>query len=287
MAYEWCSEICKGYRGLEDGEELLFFSLQIGFRGLDLRDQGLFRAFVHTNHHGYMRDIVFRSGDDEAVADLLYAWTTPSYTPYEFLNTWPRHFVRLRPATITSERLRRLVIHSVGYINFREVGDVEVGELTALLDRLSINIDDMYSPVSWLHLLLYLVQSPEGRRSLSHPYWELMVELAADESLFQNNPINYNQQLQVMFSLEEEKGWDMLECWCGFVWLRRCPRIGTITGDLERTTLSLLRQRPGAVKKLERWIQRLRMGDARECLECLRWICDRGGLEAVSQKGIS
>jgi len=54
--------------------------------------------------------------------------------------------------------------------------------------------------------------------------------------------------------------------------------------DLERTMLSLFRQRPGAVKKLERWIQRSSMPQAPDSLECLRWICERGGTGAASRQ---
>ena len=37
LSYKWCSTISKGYQGLEDGEELLFLSLKVGFRGLNVR----------------------------------------------------------------------------------------------------------------------------------------------------------------------------------------------------------------------------------------------------------
>jgi hypothetical protein len=280
MAYEWCSAICEGHPGFGDGEELLFLSLKIGFRGLDFRDDWLSMGLVHTKHCGRMGEIVFNSGDDEAIADLLQAWVT-FCGRYRLRNLWPRLLVRLRPATFTSQRLRQLVIRSVECVNFQEAGDIKVEELTALLDCLHVGVDDIRPRDSWLHLLIYIVRSPEGRRTLSYPYWELLVELAVGASWLRNDVIEYDQQ--AMSSFEDEEEWDKLECWSGFIWLLQRPKIDTITEDLERATLSLSRQRPGAVRKLEQWMQRSPIDDAPEALECLRWICERGGLEAVSQ----
>ena len=59
-----------------------------------------------------------------------------------------------------------------------------------------------------------------------------------------------------MVALEEEGQWDALERWSGFVWLTRCPKIDTIPEDVERTTLSLFRHRPNAVRKLEQLLRR-------------------------------
>jgi len=89
MSYKWCSEISKGYQGLEDGEELLFLSLKIGFRGLDVRRRWSDTMLVHTRHHRYVGDIVFNNGDAEIVADLLQAWISPhhSHMSYSILDT--------------------------------------------------------------------------------------------------------------------------------------------------------------------------------------------------------
>jgi len=285
MSYKWCSAICKGYQGLEDGEELLFASLRVGFRGLDVQYRRTVTGLVHTRHHRYVGDIVFNSGDDEVIADLLQAWTSPdrSHTSYHLLNTWPQYVIRLRRVVSTSQRLRRLVIRSVELLGPQQVRQVGVEEFTALLDCLRVGTDDMDSEIEWLQLLLYVVQLPEGRRTLPYPYWELIVELVVDKSWFRRgDPIDYD--LQVMLSLQEEEEWDMLECWSGFIWFLRCPKVDTMPEDLECTMLSLFRQRPGAVEKLERWIQRSSMPKVTECLECLQWICERGGLDAASRQ---
>ena len=283
MAYGWCSAIGKEYQGLDDGKELLFLSLKVGFRGLDVRYHWTDTGLVHTKYHQRMGKIVFDSGDVEVVSDLLQAWTTYDYsqTLYKLFDTWPMHLIRLQRTISTSQRLRGFVIRSVECLGPQQVEQVGVEEFAALLDRLGVGVDDMGSENDWVLLLLYVVRSPQGRRSLSYPYWELMMELAIDKPWFRNDPIDYD--LEVMLSLEEEGEWDKMECWGGFVWLIRCPKTDTITEDLERLTVSLFRQRPGAVKKLEQLVRRSRMNYAPECLECLQWICEREGLEATSQ----
>jgi len=108
MSYKWCSAISEGYQDLEDGQELLFLSLKVGFRGLDVRDDWEDMMLVHTVHHQYIGDIVFNSGDDEVIADLLQAWTSPHdlNTSCHLLNTWPQHLPRLQLAVSSSQRLR-------------------------------------------------------------------------------------------------------------------------------------------------------------------------------------
>ena len=281
MAYGWCSAICKRYQSLEDGKKLLFLSLKIGFRGLNPPHHTIDGHLIHTKHHWHIADIVFNSRKNEAIADLLEAWVEPTATSHKLLDTWPKLLVRLRPANLTSQRLRRLAIYSLELIG-PQVRDVGVEELIALLDRLSVGVADIALRKKWLWLLLYIVQSPEGRRSLSYPHWEFMVELADSVNWFQDASIDCD--LEVMFSLEEEEEWDKLECWSGLVWSYRSPKIDTITEDLERATLSLLRQRPGALRKLQWRMWASHMEDPSEYLRCLRWICERGGLEVVSQE---
>lgn len=284
MAYGWCSAVCKEFRDLADGEELLFLSLEIGFRGLDSQYQWTDIRLVHTNHHQHMAEIVFNSGDEEVIADFLQAWLTHdnSLRSSQLLDTWAKHFVLLQHVTFTSRRLWRLTVRSVERLGFDLLQRVGVEGIVPVLDRLRVDIDDVDSRNRWLQLLLEIVRSPEGRRSLGYPYWELMVELAVSGAWFLCGDIDF--ELQVMISLEEEQEWDILECWTGFVWLLRHPKINGVPEDLERVTLSLFRQRSGATQKLGEWLQRSGMHDAPECLEFLRWICERAGFEAVSQQ---
>ena len=293
MAYEWCSAICEAYEGLWNGGKLLFASLKVGFRGLDIQNYFAYQELVHTKHHRDMAKIVFNGGDDEVIADLLQAWTGAYHDSdmHELLglaDTLPRLFIRHQHQISTSRRLRLLVIHSVGYLGPEQVEQVGMEEFTELLDCLSVGIDDMdwlrgpSGSDSWVHLLSYVIESPQRRRSLPHPYWELMIELLLAVG-YTEYWDRFDDDLRIMLSLEEEEEWDKLECWTGSVWLRRRPGIYTIREDLERVTLSLFRRRPGAVQKLEQWLERSR---ASESLECLQLICKREGIEVVSWQDI-
>jgi len=179
-----CSVISRGYQGLEDGEDLLFTLLKIGFRGLDVRYRWTVAGLVYTRHHRYMGDIVFNSGDDEVIADLLQAWTSPdcSHTSHNLLNAWPQHLTRLQHVVPTFRRLRRLVIRSDELLGPQKVRQVGVEELTALLARLSVGAGDMDLEIKWLQLFLYVVRLPEGRRTLPYSCWELITELAVSQS---------------------------------------------------------------------------------------------------------
>ena len=108
---------------------------------------------------------------------------------------------------------------------------------TVLLDRLSIGVGDVGSRNRWLRILQDVVQSPDGRRSLGYPHWELMLELSVTGVWFMTDPINY--ELQIMVLLEEEREWDRLGCWMGFVSLTRRPKINAIPEALECVALSL------------------------------------------------
>lgn len=288
MAYEWCSVICEEYPSLRDGEELLFLSLEIGFRGLDPRYLWKDARPIHSKHYQHMADVVFNGGGDEVIADLFQAWITHSFSqrPPKLLKPWAKYLIHLEGVTSTSQRLRRLAIHSVERLGFRPFKQAGVEVFTALLDRLGVGADDLSDANSrngWLGLLLGVVQSPDGRRFLGYPYWELIPELAATMGWFSYFPAGY--ETQIMESLEEEQEWDMLGCWVGFVWLLRRPKINSMPEDLERVTLLLLHQRPGVAKKLVGWLQRSPIHDTPECLESLRWIRERAGLSAASRRG--
>ena len=174
-----------------------------------------------------------------------------------------------------------------------------------LLDRLGVGIDDvpdMYDKCRLLVLLTEVVRSLEGRQSLSYLYWEFMPELALgsamDGTLDRSwlhvlrspelrTPGSVNYEVQIMVSLEEEQQWDKLECWMGFVWFILRPKIDSIPEDVERVTLSLLRQRPGAAKKLERQLHRGTVDDTPECIEYLQRVCEQAGLGAASRQDVS
>ena len=272
MAYEWCSVICENYTGLADGNKLLFLSLEIGFRHLDYRNPQMEARITHTELHNRMVDIVFEGGNDEVVADLLHAWT--SYPPGPSLGKCARHLVGLRP---TSQRLRRLVIRSIELIDPQEFEAV-AEDFLRLLNHLHVAVGDMDGGGPWGNLLTCIIQHPEGVLHLSHPYWELLVELFFSGSLLQREGITWSQD--IMENLEEGQEWDKLESWMCLVWMAWPPEGGETTErDLGHVTLSLFRQRPGAVQKLVLWVKRWNKKCHQDVPESFRWICDLARLK--------
>jgi len=229
----------------------------------------------------------------------------------ELLNLWVAYLVSLGRVTSFSQRLRRLTIYPITSPAFhrpsRLFEPAGAEGIIMLLDRLGIGIDDvpdMDDKCSLLTLLAEVVGSPEGRRSLSYPYWELILELALGlvgdgalndvwldeiQSPERRTPRSTNYEvMQVMVSLEEAQEWDKLECWMGFVWYTLwCLKTDLIPEDVERVTLSLLRQRPGAAKKLERQLQRVTVDNTTQCLEHLQRVCEQAGLESASRQNAS
>ena len=275
MAYELCSVICERYSSLVDGKELLLRSLEIGFRHLDPQDPRVAAELTHTEHHRHMVDAVFESRDDEAIGDLLHAWTSidnDGNGPYASLDMCVRHLVGLRPS---SRRLRRLVIRAVELIGSRRFGQVGVEESVDLLDTLRVGVEDIDDGTQWATLLLDTIQHPEGIRCLSYPYWELLVELSIPVPRL---PRYTAWGSRIMRSLEEDEEWDKLECWMGVIWMA-----GVTTEDLERVMLLLFRQRPCAIGKLEQWMERWSKSHNRVVPNVFQQICEQARREATEQ----
>jgi len=316
-AHEWCSVISKNYQKINDGEELIFHCLEIGFRGIDFEyrwpDAWPRTQLTYTKHYQHIADIVSNGGSDETIADLLQAWIIHSHANVSLglLKPWATLLIRLGRVAPTPRRLRLLAIYSVLFLGFQlgfnMVELAEVEEFVMLLNRLGIGIRDIpagRNRCRLLVLLLEVIQSHKGRQSLSYSYWELIPELALSLAVPQGGCLEYhwlgisqppdgrlpesiNYVMRVMVSLEEEQEWDRLECWMGFVWFVLRPKIDSILEIVERLTLSLLRQRPGVAEKLEQRLQRVTLRDTSECLECLRQVCERAGLEAASRQNAS
>jgi len=288
MAYEWCSLICENSQGLnlKDRERLLLLSLKIGFRRLDPGHQWIEDLRLnHTEHHRGLADVVFESGDSEAIADLLHAWTLDGqyYRPTRtLLGICTGHLVDLHNRVPFSSRLRRLVIRSVEVIGYKGFEGVGVERFIELLNYLHVTVEDMDRKFKWANLLLDTLQSPEGIRHLPHWYWELLVELALTTPrwLRDENPV-YNSQ--VVKSLTEAEEWDKLECWVGTIWIIWPPGASRIKeDDLEWLTLLLFYQRPGAVQKLTQWMERWGGESGKEVPASFERIC-RKVREAAQQ----
>lgn len=269
-------------KGPEDGEgDLPFILLKIGFHDLDTRHHWVDTEFIHTKYHRRMARIIFNSEDGEAIADLLQAWTSShKHHPLahgKLQRTWALHLVRLQDLVSTSERLRQLVIRSVACLGPWQVGQVGAKKFIALLSCLDVGFEDVDGPSVWLDLLIFVITDyPQERRFLPHSYWILMANLAIENPGSSPWGEYIDRGLQVMSSLEKAREWDKLACWSIVVWLLRWLKIGTVPEDMKDMTLSLFRERPDAVRKIEESLSTFRNPNAPKCLERLRSICGLG-----------
>jgi len=255
-AYEWCSMICKNYQNLEDGQILLFLSLEIGFRHLDPKSPWNVVSLTHTEHHSKMADIIFESGDHEAITNLLLAWTLGDEppSPQRPLNACARHITLLPKPHLFSLRLQQVIIHSIitiGYEGFKEAG---VEEFVALLDNLHFDTDNPQWKCQWVMLLLDVLQSSEAAQLLSQHHWKSLVELVIQWSEYlEYGWATYNPQ--IMTNLKGAQEWDKLECWIGVVWLMWPPENDkTMEMDLEDGMLLLSHKQPGSIQRLQQWM---------------------------------
>ena len=252
MAYGLCSAVCKNHESFQDWKSLLLPLLEMGFRRFGPKDSWMPVRLTHTEHHRKLADVVFESGDPEAIADLLRAWTIrdDSYQWADgLLGICTRRLIDLHSLVPFSPRLRGLVIQfieRVGYKGFEEVG---VERFVELLNYLRVGIDDLDYMFHWIPLLLDAVQSSVGFQHLSNRSWELLVELIL---VFGATNATFNRQ--IMTSLLDGEEWDKLECWIGVVWMAWPPETDEMVEDLRRAMVSLFRQRPGAAEKLEGWM---------------------------------
>ena len=269
MAYGWCSVIFENHSRLADGTRLLSLSLQIAFCHLDPRRPQI----PTTEHHQRMVDLVFESGDEEAIADLLHSWTchSDSHQPSPSLGMCAGHLIG---SHYSSQKLRRLVIRSIELIEPQEFEGIGVAEFCRSLDHLCVGVEDVDREDRWSNLLMCIIQRPEGVRCLSHPYWELLVASSLSGSL-QSGGVTWNPDITV--NLEDSQEWGKLECWMGIVWMLWPPETGVTTeADLGRVSVSLFRRRPGSVRKLgQRLVDQWREARPDGVPESFRRICDR------------
>ena len=273
MAYELCSLLCENHQCFEDRDSLLLLSLEVGFRRLDPEDSWIDDKLTHTEQHRGLVNVVFESGNGEAIADLLYVWTAESlhHDPAStLLDFCTGHLIDLHDRVPFSSRLRLLVIRSVGIIGYKGFEGLGVERFIRLLNHLRITLEDV--DFRWKHLLLDTLRTPEGIRHLPYWCWELLVEVAITYFWWPGDcePV-YDPHVVTFLTGAED--WDKLEYWMGVVWILWPPGAGgTTEEELERLTLLLFRQRPGAVQELTRWIGQSSRG-SRKVPESFKRIC--------------
>ena len=250
LAYEWCSVICRNYSSLRYGKDLLLLSLQIGFSHLDPKRYQIDAKLTHTEHHKGMAAIIFDSGDQEAIADLLNAWTSrsSSHGPFTSLHICIDHLIGLHRWTL-SPRLRQFIIYTIQLIGYQPFEVAGVEGFIGLLNSLQVHVEDINSRLQWTRLLLNTIQSSEGAQHLSLQYWELLGQLVVSCSQYLgDNPYNPN----TITSLKEVEEWDKLKYWVGTIWMVWPPEGGKTTEkDLEHVMLLLFHQQPGAVQEIK------------------------------------
>jgi len=270
VAYKWCSMVCESHSNLENREDLLLLALEIGFRHISPQSDWMEAKLTHMESHQKMVNIVFQSGQHEAIADLLCSWTSTSIShhPHPSLKTCAKYLVGLSHLQPFSPRLQQAIIKSIDLIDHKEFEQVGMEGVIGLLDGLHVNIDNIPKNHGWTGLLLNIVQSPEGIQYASHQYWELLVELVVS---FPWGLGGNTCGPHTMKSLEDAKEWDKLECWMGIIWIKQSldedleadEELET-DEELEHVTLSLFQQRPGAIQRLEHWVGKMSLYSARQ-----------------------
>jgi len=219
-----------------------------------------------------MADAVFEGGDEEVIADLLHAWTSrnDSHKPPSSLDMCARHLVSLQP---TSRRLRWLVIRVVESIGCRGFEQVGLKGFCELLDHLHVSAKDIDDKGVWATILLDTIRSSGGSRHLSHPHWEMLVELVTLESRLLEGAV---WSPCITTSLKADLAWGGLECWLSVIWMAWPLEAGGTAGEgVRRAMLSLFRPRPGAIPKLEQWIGRWSVNHGKAMPENFRKICEQ------------
>jgi len=274
MAYEWCSVICENYSNLTDGGFLLSYSLEIGFGHLGLENLQGMGELTHTTHHRKMIDIIFCEMNPQGIVNLLLAlilscrFAGEDYdegvaeslmnldslrqppNPYMSLRMCAGHLIGLsdwhRPYSRATTIIR--AIELMGCWRFERVG---LEGMVALLNGLDVSFEDVERDWVWKELLQAIIKSSSGIPPLSLQWWRLLVELAIKK------PLGVDAYVpQIMASLERAEEWDKLVCWLGVVWTSWPPETGKTTEEeLERVMQSLSRQRPGAIRELEQWVE--------------------------------
>jgi len=255
MAYGWCSVICENYSILEDAEDLLLLSLETGFRLVDPR-KSIEATLIHTKHHQKLASIVFNSGDGEAIADLLCAWTSESdfHKPYPQLKICVEHLIGLlHYIPPFSPRFQSHIMNAIEYIGYQQFEQVGAEEFIRLLNDLGAYSGDQFGGLGWTRLLLDTIKSSKEVQHLSHPYWRLLVNRAAYWS-GELEAGTYSPHPMVL--LEGAKEWNKLKYWIITVWLVWPPEGGETTEeDLENVMLSLFYQQPSILQELEEEIE--------------------------------
>ena len=258
---------------LNDYMDLLFTTLEVGFRPAGSGHDQRFLSLNHTPHHNQMFEAAFSSDDDEVIADAMRAWSAGGCPP---TGSCVRYFTRrMGEATPFSPRLREVAISAIERTWPSELA-TSGSETVRLLHRLDVNVGDTEGGHGWVELLVGVIRSPVGFKNLSPCYWRLLGKLISVNSRVWSLA---SRDVEVMRSLEEAEDWEKLEVWMAVMWKAPIfPKFKSVEG-IEEVTLKLALRRPSALQRFEDLCKR----DAPHSQPKLklRGICDRARAEQL------
>ena len=263
-AYVWCLAIHEHCNFFEDWENLLLVCLELAFRRLDPR-ASIPTELTYNEDYQELVDVVFKSQNSEAIADLLHSWIATTFTSkfQEGVGICTRLLADFHNLVPLPQRLRLLVIRYVGNVGYEGFEDTGVEKFTELLDHLHPSVEEV-GAWGWSSLLLAVILSPEGIQHLSHWYWELLAELTLLQRV---SSFRVTNAVGIAKTLIEAREWGKLECWIRAVWVVPSLMHGgehdleiaasteagiTIEGVLE----ILFQEQPHAAQRLEEWMKR-------------------------------
>ena len=276
-AYGWCAIIWANRRSYNCWEGLLCLSLRVGFRRLDPRAH---IDLVLTEHHREMAGSIFESNRCGEIEDLLVALNQHSIgrPAVKSLGKFKRYLINLHNTAVPfSPRLQQLVLESVALIGYEGFEEVGIENFFGFLNHLSTGVEVTDIPAQLCYTLLDAARSPGGHRYLTLQSWGLLANLTAECSWWCF--VHYNPR--VTSSLLEAHEWEKLECWMGVVWMMWPPLISDVPEDLKNAMESLLRNRPGAVRKLTEWMERSSERRKSVVPESFEQICEQARQAAL------
>jgi len=242
---------------------LLSKMLEIGFR---LAVPDCDPRLVYTPGQEWMFETAFSSDNDEVIADAICAWVAGGC--HTSLGSCVGYFAkRIGKDTPFSPRLRQVSIRAIEHIWQSELKVSVLGTIY-LLDCLNANVDDVVDRPEWVALLVEVICSPVGFKSLSSHYWHLLDKLALELA-----PWSTLCNVEVMRLLEEAEDWERLEVWMVITWLSiPGPEMPKSTlKDIEQVTIKLLLQQPSALPRFEDLHETDKIYTSRRLK--LQWIC--------------
>jgi len=224
--------------------DLLFMTLEIGFRLADASRDRPHLHLNHTSHHDQIFEAVFSCDDDGVIADAVGVWIVGEKTP---AGLCARYFTkRVARAIPFSSRLRQAAIRALER-NWRTELATSISDTVCLLNCLDVDVDDVQNRFQWIWLLVEIIRSLTGFESLSSHYWCLLGELTS--KAIAHGRLGPRDE-EVMKSLEGVENWEKLEAWMAVVWgFLVYDFMPELVEDIGRVTLKLTSQRPSALQK--------------------------------------